>query len=304
MRAPRCIFISLVFLFCALRCLAQTEDWLPITQQDLRLNAVPGIPGAPAIQLYYADYIDDREHTEFFYRRIKVLNDKGLTYADVEIPVPLDCSVSGLKARTIRSDGRIIEYSGKPYQKVLLKQRGVKVIALTFTMPEVAVNSIIEYKYKIDLPGVYLDNSWIIQHELYTVKESFRMWPFGGLLEGFEKGHQVVALASRMPANLKPRQKASGYELEAADMPPFESEGFMPPEEDYKPQVRFVYGGRELSSQEKFWEEAGRKWNAAAEHFIGRHHEVADEAARVVGDESDPVRKLRKLYARAQEIRD
>src|ERR1051326_1746309 len=114
MRAPRCIFISLVFLFCALRCLAQTEDWLHITQQDLRLNAVPGVSGAPAVQLYYADYIDDQEHTEFFYRRIKVLNDKGASYADVEIPVPPECSISGLKARTIRPDGQIVEFTGKP----------------------------------------------------------------------------------------------------------------------------------------------------------------------------------------------
>jgi len=304
MRAHRRILIPAVLLFCALPCLAQTEDWLRITQQDLRLNAVPGIPGARAIQLYYADYIDDQEHTEFFYRRIKVLNDKGMSFADVEIPVPPECSVSGLKARTVHPDGRIVEYTGKPYQKILLKQRGFKVVALTFTMPDVAVNSIIEYKYKIDLPGVYLDNSWTIQHELYTVKESFRMRPFGGELEGFEKGHQVAALTSRMPGNVKPRQRAGGYELELANMPPFESEGFMPPEEDYKPQIRFVYGGTEISTPEKFWEKAGRQWYAEAEHFIGRHREIAEEAARVVGGESDPIKKLRKLYARAQEIRN
>jgi hypothetical protein len=127
----RRLLLSIIFLF-ALPSFAQKEDWLPITQQDLRINAAPGIAGALAIQLYYADYIDDQEQTEFFYRRIKVLNDKGMSYADVEIPVPPDCSVSGLKARTIQPDGKVVEFTGKPFKKILLKQRGLKVVALTF----------------------------------------------------------------------------------------------------------------------------------------------------------------------------
>lgn len=291
-------------LFVALQSLAQKEDWLPITRKDLETKVVPGAPGASAIQLYYADYIDDREQTEFFYHRIKVLNDKGKSYADIEILVPPDGSFTGLKARTIHPDGTIVEFTGKPFQKIVVRERSLKVVARAFTMPEVTIGSIIEYKYKISLPGVYLDNSWTIQHDLYTVKESFRMLPFGGELEGFEKGHQVAALSSHMPNNLKPRQKNGGYELEVENMPPFEAEGHMPPEDDYKPQIRFFYGGTELSSTDKFWQEAGRQWYEEAERFIGKRHEIGEEAARVIGGETDPVQKLRKLYARAQQIRN
>jgi hypothetical protein len=148
---------------------AQNVDWLPITRQDLKISQVPGVPGASAIQLYYADYIDDEAQTEFFYRRIKILNDKGNSYANVEIVIPPEGSISGLKARTVHPDGKIIEFTGKPFQKVIAKSRSVKVMAKAFTMPDVTVGSIIEYKYKVDLPGVFLDNSWTIQHELYTV---------------------------------------------------------------------------------------------------------------------------------------
>jgi hypothetical protein len=297
---------ALLFVLLALsRCSAgQSMDWLPITPGDLKIRQVPGAPGAAAIQLYYADYIDDQEHSEFFYRRIKVLNEKGNAYADVEIVVPPDCSISGLKARTIHPDGTVIAFSGKPFDKVIAKGRGVKIMAKAFTLPGVTVGSIVEYKYQVDLPGVFLDNSWTVQHELYTVRESFRMKPYGGLLEGFEKGHQVAALSSHMPDNLKPRQKGGGYELEVENMPAFEAEGYMPPEADYQPQVRFFYGGREITSPEKFWQEAGREWNDAAEHFIGNHREIAQESARVIGDESDPGHKLSRLYARAQQVRN
>ena len=282
----------------------QVEDWLPIKPQDFRIREVPGSPGAAAIQLYYADYIDDQEQTEFFYRRIKVLNDKGSRYADVEIVVPPEGSISGLKARTIHPDGKIIEFAGKPYQKVIVKSRGIKILAKAFTIPDVTVNSIIEYKYKIDLPGVFLDNSWTIQHELYTIKESFRMKPYGGMLEGFEKGHQVAVLSSHMPGNLKPQQRGGTYELEVENMPAFEAEGYMPPEEDYQPQIRFFYGGREIASPEKFWHDAGREWNEDAEHFIGNHREIEAESSQVIAHETEAAQMLRKLYARAQQVRN
>jgi hypothetical protein len=300
----RRFFLMSALLACAVFASAQQPDWLPITRQDLRIKEAPGIPGAPAIQLFYAHYIDDAEGTEFFYSRIKVLNKKGSHYADVEILVPPEASISGLKARTIHPDGKIIEFTGKPFQKTVIKERGFKVTARAFTLPAVTVGSIIEYKYKIGLPGVVLDNAWNIQHELYTVKESFRMKPFGGLLEGFEKGHQVAALSSHMPDHLKPRQRGDGYELEVENMPPFEPEGYMPPEEDYKPQIRFFYGWLEVASADKFWQEAGRQWNEEAERFIGRRREIAEEAARVVGEEAGRERQLRRLYARAQEIRN
>ncbi|MGZ7075213.1 MAG: DUF3857 domain-containing protein [Candidatus Angelobacter sp.] len=283
---------------------AQKEDWLPITQHDLEMKQVPGSPGADAVQLYYADFINDQEQTEFFYHRIKILNEKGKNHADVELIVPPDGSISSLKARTIQPDGKITDFTGKPFQKTVIKARGVKVLAKAFTMPEVTVGSIIEYKYKIDWPGIITDNYWTIQHELYTVKESFRMKPYSGGLEGFESGYQVAALYSHMPNNIKPLQKGGGYELEVESMPAFESEGYMPPEEDLKPQMRFFYISTGNSTPEKFWQEAGRKWNDQVEHFIGNRKEISQAAAQAIGNETDPEQKLRKLYARAQQIRN
>lgn len=302
---PVRLFLSLILVavFVA-SARAQKEDWQPITQHDLEMKQVPGNPGADAVQLYYADFINDQEQTEFFYHRIKVLNEKGKSHADVELIIPPEGSISSLKARTIQPDGRITEFTGKPFQKTVIKTRGVKVLAKAFTMPEVSVGSIIEYKYKIDWPWILTDNYWIIQHELYTVKESFRMKPYSGGLEGFENGHQVAALYSHMPNNIKPVQKSGGYELDVENMPAFESEGYMPPEEDLKPQMRFFYIGTGSSTPDKFWQDAGRKWNDEAEHFIGNRKEINQAAAEAIGNESDPEQKLRKLYARAQQIRN
>lgn len=301
--SARYIVFCGLFLF-ALSLFGQKEDWLPITPNDLAMKQSPGSPGADAVQLYYADFINDQEQSEFFYQRIKVLNEKGNRFADVEIVIPPDGSLGDLKARTIHPDGKIIDFTGKPFQKTVVKSRGVKVLAKTFTMPDVTVGSIVEYKYKIGMPGIVLDNSWTIQHDLYTIKESFRMKPYSGLLEGFDNGFQVAALFSHMPSNIKPVQKGGGYELDVDNMPAFESEGYMPPEEDFKPQVRFFYVGPQASTPEKFWQDTGRKWYDDSEHFIGHRPEVAQAAAEAIGNETDSEQKLHKLYARAQQIRN
>jgi hypothetical protein len=211
---------------------AQSEGWQPVTPQDLQIKEVPGDPGAPAIQLYYADYIDDNLHSEFFYSRIKILNDKGRQYADVEIPVFIPgSSISDLKARTIHPDGKIVDFTGKPFEKTIIKGQGIKYLAKTFALPEVTVGSIIEYKYLVMMPedSVY-NNSWTIQHELYTVKESFSIKAYKGRLETKHGGDsQLSMVTANMPANLKPQKKNEGAaEMQATNIPAFQAEDYMP----------------------------------------------------------------------------
>ena len=157
----------------------QKEAWLPVTPQDLAVQEVPDNPGAPAIQLYYSQYINDNDvnnEGEYIYRRIKILNDRGNKYADVEIRLPSDFALADLKARTIHPDGKIIDFTGKPFDKVIAKGKGFKYLAKTFTLPDVTVGSILEYRYKLNYPaGVLPAHEWIAQHDLYTVKEDFHI---------------------------------------------------------------------------------------------------------------------------------
>src|SRR5215831_7792525 len=278
---------------CCLPSLAQKEDWLPITPADLELKEVPGNPGAPAIQLYYANYVDDLADSEFVYTRIKILNEGGKKYADVEIPAGVGITVDNLKARTIHPDGSIVEFTGKPFEKTIFKGRGVKVLAKTFTLPDVTVGSIVEYKYKLN---TFSSDIWILQHDLYTVRQSFSFHPA-----------QVDARISWVSVNVPgkgPEKKSGGVELHLDAMPAFESEALMPPEDNYKPSVRFYYSRLDVNSADKFWDEIGKAASSSYEDYIGNHKEVRQAALEAIGNETDPEKKLRKLYARAQQIRN
>ena len=116
------------------------------------MTAEPAAPGAAAIYLLRDERADDKLHVHITYVRLKVLTEKGKEYADQEISYEgAQFKIFGVEGRTIHSDGTVIPFSGKPYQKVLEKAGKEKYKATVFTLPDVQVGSILEYRYVLEL---------------------------------------------------------------------------------------------------------------------------------------------------------
>jgi hypothetical protein len=261
------------------------------------MKDVAGNPGAPAVQLYFAHYISEKDHSEFFYHRIKVLNEAGKSYGNVEIPVPFyrRMKMEDLEARTILPGGKIVDYTGQPFEKVILKGRGFKFLAESFILPEVSVGSIVEYKYRLKGKSEWsIDREWLLEHELFTVREHF--------LFTFPDKWQANFLAS--PGLTKtPTRDAGRFEMEVQDVPAFEHEEQMPPEDPYRLRIRFFYGPAGLMSVAD-WIWVVRPMYSSFEDFLALRREVREAAAEALGNETVPEEKLRKLYARAQQVRN
>lgn len=296
---------SVLVFVCLLAGLAvadnKKEDWVTLTPQETQMKEVPGDPGASAIQFYYADFIENNLHTEFIHKCIKVLTEKGKQYADVEIPILSDTGLKDLKARTIHPDGSIVEFTGKPYEKTLIKGRGVKILAKTFTLPDVTVGSIIEYKYR--LTDVWAEH-WVLQHDLYTVHQEFKFVPGAYIYDYFGGGSQIAWIILHTRDVQVKKVNGNNAELEMQNVPAFVSEDSMPPRENYEPSVRFFYLPGEVTSAEKYWQEVTKILYEYTEQHIGNHKEVKEAALQAIGSEQDPEKKLRLLYARAQQIRN
>jgi len=287
-----------VLLLCPLLCAGQGHPWLPVAPKDLQIKELEQIPGAQAALLYYADEIDDTSHNEFLYSRIKIFSDGGKQYANVEIPLLEKFSVENLAARTIHADGKIVEMAARPYEKVVLKGKGVRVRVQAFTLPDVTAGDIIEYQYQLHQGDKALyHHHWEVQHDLFAVKEHF--------LFKYSKQYSIRWLPS---AGLKQSpehdMRANTLQMESENVPPFEAEEQMPPVAAYKWEVKFFYTSPYMSSPSAYWYEIGRGVSRWLDQYVGNSKEIASEAAAVIGNETDPEKKLRKLYARAQEIRN
>lgn len=104
----------------------RADDWQPISPDELKMTSVPEAPGAPAVILYRQVDRDDNAKTgsEQNYVRIKILTEEGRKYADVEIPYFREQgNIVGIRARTVRPDGGIVNFEGKAYDKTIVKAR-------------------------------------------------------------------------------------------------------------------------------------------------------------------------------------
>ncbi|MBI1740172.1 MAG: DUF3857 domain-containing protein [Candidatus Koribacter versatilis] len=287
---------------CAVPSARAGESWPPVSPDELTMTGEPKAPGAPAIYLYrQVDRDDGRNGHEVNLARIKILTEEGRKYADVEIPfVKEQAQVHGIKARTIQADGTTADFNGKIYEKTVVKAKGIKFLAKTFTLPDVRLGTIIEYSYTVDLNDQYVyDSRWILSEELFTKKAKFSLkpnpdfalrwnWPIG------------------LPEGTKPPAKEGDYiRLETQNIPAFQVEDFMPPENTLKFRVEFAYSeGSVETDQTKFWKQQGKKWYGTFNDFIDKRKAMEQAVAPIVSPGDAPEAKLQKIYDRVLQVRN
>lgn len=269
------------------------------------MTGEPKAPGAPAIILFREVDRDDRGLTahEDVYKRIKIFTEEGRKYADIEIPFwKGQGSIVNLHARTIEPDGRIVNFSGKAFDKQIVKARGVKYMAKTFTMPDVQPGSILEYYYTDNLPEYALYGShWILNEELFTKNARFTLKPYS---DGY---FHLRWTWHRLPPGTAQPVQAPNQEisLNASDIQAFQAEDYMPPENEMKSRVDFIYSEDTFENDvDKFWKKVGKKRNEGLESFIGKRKAMESAVSEIVSATDSREVKLQKIYTRVQQIRN
>ncbi len=274
------------------------------------MTSEPKAPGAPAIIIFREVDRDDGGSVaggsvatgthEDIYFRVKILTEEGRKYADIEIPYrKSEISIIKLHARTVKPDGSIVNFDGKVFDKTIVKARGVKYLAKTFTLPDVAVGGIIEYFYTIDFPpGYVFDSHWILSDELFTRSAKFSLKPGTGT--SFH-----LRLHYQLPPGVQPVVEPNReVHLEVNDIPAFHVEDFMPPENELKERVDFIYTNSFENDPDKYWKQFGKQCNDWFESFIGKPKAMEQAVAQIVSPSDSPEGKLEKIYARVQQLRN
>ena len=172
--------ITLLFLTTVPFTRAVASDFPPVNPAELKITSLPNQPGAAAFVLAHEEMDDDQLHYHSVYMRIKVLTEAGRERANVELPYnDRNFDISGIHGRTIHADGTIIPFEGKPFEKDIVKGAGIRYKVKTFTMPDVQVGSIIEYKYELryDDDMLYAPH-WILQDDMFQQHEHYIFKPW------------------------------------------------------------------------------------------------------------------------------
>ena len=306
----RCLFgLLAAFLIAPLQAAMAFDDWQPINPADLKMTADPSQP-AEAIILYHEEINDDLKSHAYVYKRIKILTEKGRRWADVEIPYDkARLSIIDIKARTIAPDGTITPYDGKAFDSTIVKGHGIKYLAKTFTLPNVQVGSIVEWKYTEYWEGLVFAPHWAVQEELFQRRAKFVFVPLIKDNVTIEDEHGVLDQVYSQLIGMSPnteikRGKDNRMELELTDIPAFEREDFSPPAAVMKMRVDFYYGTGKMAKPAEFWKEEGKYWNKDVEKFIGHSSAVAAAANQAVAASDSPEQKVRKIYAQVHKMKN
>lgn len=307
------LFVVAVFLLVSP---ALAADWPPISPEEMKMTDVDRQKGAPAVILLHEELADDPNNYHSVYMRIKVLTEAGRRYADVEIPYSRrNFKIGDVSGRTVHADGSVVNFDGHVFDKVAVRGkeargREVRVNVKSFTLPDVQLGSILDYRYSLryDDRSFYAPD-WLIQDDLFQKKATFKFVPYPGQLQlAHGRVGQGTAWTSFLPNGAKPQlhempratytsnRLASAFvDLQMSDVPPIVHEPFMPPPDMMRYRVNFYY--MIDPKPETFWKEEGKFWNKDVDKFLGRKNGVDEAVAQTVSPNDTPEQKVRKIYA-------
>src|SRR5262249_12855957 len=167
------------------------------------------------------------------------------------------------------------------------------------TLSDVQPGSIIEYRYVLDFAegGLYTSH-WVLSEELFTRLGKFSLKPYA-----------QQALAWNWPNGLPPgtsppAKQGSSIALEAHNIPAFQVEDDMPPEDAVRFVVDFVYSDQFEKDSNEFWKKRGKKLNDVVEEFVGKRKAMEQAVGQIVAAGDSPQTKAEKIYARVQQLRN
>jgi hypothetical protein len=295
---------------------AQAADWPPLPPEDLKMTSVAEQPGAAAIVLLRDEVANDPMNFHQTYLRIKILTEEGRKYADVEVPYSRrNFHLEDVSGRTVHADGTVLPFDGRVFDKQVLRTRekagrGEHINVKSFTLPDVQVGSVIEYRYilRYDDSSFYAPH-WDVQGELFQRKATFKFIPYEGLLKmDHDRVGNGVAWTSYLPKGTVPQQHtfATGafggspraarqlVDLEITNVSPLVQEPYMPPPAVMRYRVDFYY--MLASKQEEYWKDEGKFWNKDVENFLGKKNGIDAAVRQVTAGGDSPEQKLRNIY--------
>ena len=297
----RSLLLSLLFLSLSITpSTAFAADWQQPTPEELKMTAEPAAPNADAIYLYREDVADNKLHMEAVYVRLKILRDEGKKYADVELTgAGSDFQITDVQGRTIHSDGTVILFTGKPYEKLLFKTKSRQYKAMVFSLPDVENGSILEYRYKLRYDDrYYVSPEWDVQTALYTRKAHFHFIPTDReVLSHIDKGSatSTIAYSQLLPDGYKVAEDRKGeFDLPIEKVRGLPEEKFEPPMDAFAYRVRFYYTSKRHSQE--YWDSYGKGWSHDIDKFASPSSAIESAAKELTSGAATEDEKLNKLY--------
>jgi hypothetical protein len=246
---------------------ALPQDWKPILPAELAMAAPVVQPDADAEALLWEVRVADddqggmydfRPRTVFdHYLRVKIFTERGReAHATVDLPYAGDISIENVAARTVKADGTIVELKKSDvHKRTLLKGDGLKVKAVSFALPAIAVGTIVEYRWREVHDNSVATN--LVLHfsrdiPVHLVRYYFKPLPDLGAYKMWVQSFN----GDFTPAE----HQRDGYSMTSlTNVKAYREEPYGPPVLERQPWVFVSYGEGKPKSGPEFWTDFSKR---------------------------------------------
>lgn len=313
--------------------------WPPILTEDAAMTDCPQQPGAPAVILYREELTDVESRTTSVFKRLKILTPAGRDRSNIEIQFIEGYSkITGIEARVVPAQGPERKFDGQIFEKTIVRLGKLRLAVIAFALPDVDVGSIIDYRYKVEFgrsssSAKALDEilsglsgredrpeeggvkeakdwralsigTWRVQEDLFTKKVKFSFANNQSLIALILSGAWRIGWASVGIKGMGPKIGLGKAELEMSDIPAFKAEEFTIPEDMLRMSVDLFYISTQIADGQDFWKLESADWQKGVEKFIGKPGKLTATVREIIGDATEPLDQLKRIYANVQGLRN
>ena len=252
-------FILLFILAASFNLIAQqlfSEQQGKVTQNEMDMVVYEKDPDAEALIIYDLGEYSIREDSDGrlvlemrMRKKIKILKQAGIKYADFEIPF----YVEGQKPEVVNSitattynwiDGKLIKTELDPkkiFEEVVSDEYRIKKIALS----DVREGSVIETSYTITTPYFQHMRSWFFQNKIPVIHSkliynAIPYYEYAYIIKGISKMDEFESKVSNSENRYGPyTYKVVTYTFGLSDVPAFKDEEFISSTKDYIASLHF-----------------------------------------------------------------
>ena len=268
----------------------------PPSKDELEMTSDPKAPGADAVYLYREEKTDDNLHYHSLYVRIKVLTEKGKELATVRTPYERHSyKVADIQGRTIHRDGTIIPLTTKASDLTDVKTKEFQVNTKVFTLPNVEVGSILEYRFQTRYDDNMVSSpTWDIQQPYFVHKAHYFFQPIPDLDRIADGANRLMWVVVGQKDAKVASDSQGRYSFDISDVPAIPTDDWMPPLNSLNWRVEFYY--TQYANGSEFWQKEGKRWAKETDHFAEPTKALKEAAAKIVSSSDTEEQKARKLY--------
>jgi hypothetical protein len=292
-------------IFIAVSPVVLCAQFQPPNPDELKMTSDPKAPGAAAVYLDTKEIENDPLHYESFYKRIKVLTEKGKELATVALPyLQGNWKITDIKGRTIHPDGTIVPLTVKAEDLMIARSGELQANKKVFTLPNVEVGSILEYYYEIHYnDSRFSSPQWTIQQSYFVHKAHYEFTAETDLELADEHGRIIRRLLwwPQLPSGIAVQSSVGGkFTLDMTDIPPAPDEEWMPPIDSLLYRVGFYYTA--AVDSRTFWLDEVKLWSKDVDQFAEPSKTIKDAVAGLIAPTDSDQDKAKKLYIAVQAL--